>query len=127
MMFLLPYAIVAMTTALVLYSIGVWSERLAKHLKPWHLLFFWSGLLFDSAGTEMMHLIAGGQFVMTLHSMTGAIALVLMAAHAFWATVVLWRKDEKALHMFHHLSLVVWVLWLIPYGTGVVLNSGLIH
>ena len=127
MMFLLPYAIVAMTTALVLYSIGVWSERLARHLKPWHLIFFWSGLLFDSAGTEMMHLIAGGQFVMSLHSLTGAVALVLMAAHALWATVVLWRKEEKALRTFHHLSLVVWLLWLIPYGTGVILNSGLIH
>lgn len=125
MMFLLPFAIVAMTTALVLYSIGVWSERIAKRLKPWHLFFFWSGLLFDATGTEMMHQIAGGQFVMSLHSMTGAVALVLMALHTFWATIVMYRKRENELRNFHRLSLIVWLLWLIPYGTGVVLNSGL--
>lgn len=125
-MALLPFAIVAMTVALILYTIGVWSERLAKNLKPWHLIFFWGGLLFDSTGTEMMHQIAGGQFVMSLHSLTGAVALMLMAAHAIWAAIVVFRKREKELRSFHRLSLFVWILWLIPYGTGVVLNSGLI-
>lgn len=123
---LLPLAIVAMTTALVLYSIGVWSERLASRLKPWHLFFFWAGLVFDSTGTEMMHQIAGGQFVMSLHSMTGAIALLLMAVHTLWATIVMLRKRENELRNFHRLSLGVWILWLIPYGTGAVLNSGLL-
>ncbi|QBD81592.1 TIGR03987 family protein [Ktedonosporobacter rubrisoli] len=123
---LLPLAIVAMTTALVLYSIGVWSERLVKHLKPWHLFFFWGGLVFDGAGTEMMHLIAGGKFVMSLHSMTGAVALLLMAIHTLWASIVVWRKRPNELQSFHRLSLIVWTLWLIPYGTGAVLNSGLL-
>lgn len=122
---LLPFAIVAMTTALFLYSVGVWSERLSRRLKPWHLFFFWGGLLFDSTGTEMMHQLAGGQFVMSLHSMTGAVALLLMAAHTIWATIVLRRNRENELRNFHRLSLLVWILWLIPYGTGVVLNSGL--
>jgi uncharacterized repeat protein (TIGR03987 family) len=126
-MSLLPMAIIAMTVALILYTIGVWSEHLAKNLKPWHLFFFWGGLLFDASGTLMMHLLAGGQFVITVHSMTGAIALLLMALHAFWATIVMYRKNEKAMRSFHRLSLVVWVLWLIPYMTGVILNSGLIH
>lgn len=126
-MSLLPMAIVAMTVALILYTIGVWSERLARNLKSWHLFFFWGGLLFDATGTLMMHLLAGGQFVVSLHSMTGAVALLLMAAHACWATIVLWWGREKALRSFHRLSLVVWLLWLIPYITGIVLNSGLIH
>lgn len=125
-MSLLPFAIIAMTTALILYTIGVWSERLAKHLKPWHLLFFWGGLLFDSAGTEMMHLLAGGRFDLSLHSMTGAIALLVMAVHALWATIVLLRNRKQEVESFHRLSLVVWIFWLIPYGTGLVLNSGLL-
>lgn len=50
-----------------------------------------------------------------------------MAAHACWATIVLWSGREKELRSFHRLSLVVWLLWLIPYITGIVLNSGLIH
>lgn len=126
-MSLLPFAIIAMTVALILYTIGVWSERLAKHLKPWHLLFFWGGLLFDSAGTEMMHLLAGGRFDLSLHSMTGAVALLLMAAHALWATIVLLRNRKQEVENFHRLSLLVWIFWLIPYGTGVVLNSGLLR
>ncbi|GCE23891.1 HsmA family protein [Dictyobacter kobayashii] len=126
-MSLLPLAIIAMTVALILYTIGVWSERIAKYLKAWHLFFFWGGLLFDSAGTEMMHLLAGGQFDISLHSMTGAVALLLMGMHAIWATIVLRRNRKQEIENFHRLSLVVWILWLIPYGTGVVLNSGLLH
>lgn len=121
----MPLAIVAMTLALILYSIGVWSERLAHNLKPWHLIFFWTGLICDSTGTELMHLIAGGKFVMSLHSLTGAVALVLMAIHTFVATIVMVRNRKNELQSFHRLSLLVWVLWLLPYGTGLVLNSGL--
>ena len=65
--------------------------------------------------------------MVSLHSMIGAVALLLMAAHVCWATIVLWRSREKELRSFHRLSLVVWLLWLIPYITGIVLNSGLIH
>jgi uncharacterized repeat protein (TIGR03987 family) len=126
-MSLLPFAIVAMTVALTLYTIGVWSEHLARYLKPWHLLFFWGGLLFDAVGTEMMHLLAGGQFDLSLHSLTGTVALLLMAAHALWATIVLIRHRKQELENFHRLSLAVWIFWLIPYGTGVVLNSGLLR
>lgn len=126
-MSLLPLAIVAMTVALILYTIGVWSEHFTKYLKPWHLIFFWGGLLFDSIGTEMMQLLAGGQFEISLHSMTGVVALLLMAVHALWATVVLLRHRKQELENFHRLSLVVWIFWLIPYGTGVVLNSGLLR
>ncbi|HLZ58718.1 MAG TPA: HsmA family protein [Ktedonosporobacter sp.] len=126
-MALLPYAVVAMIAALILYSIGVWSERIARHLKLWHLFFFLGGLACDTVGTELMHRIAGGVFTLSLHSLTGLLALFLMAAHAIWALVVLIRKREKELRTFHYLSLVVWILWLIPFTTGAVLNSSLVH
>nr|WP_126630035.1 HsmA family protein [Dictyobacter alpinus] len=105
---------------------GPSGERLSRYLKSWHLLFFWSGLLFDATGTVMMHLLAGGRFDLSLHSLTGALALLLMAVHAIWATLVLWRHHKSELEQFHRLSLIVWIFWLIPYGTGVVLNSGLL-
>jgi uncharacterized repeat protein (TIGR03987 family) len=41
-----------------------------------------------------------------------------MVIHAIWATVVLLRKDEKAIVNFHKFSVVVWAIWLIPYLTG---------
>ena len=50
------------TLALLFYSLGVWSERIAKYLKPWHVVAFWIGFTFDVSGTYAMHLIAKGPF-----------------------------------------------------------------
>jgi len=109
-----PFATVIITLALVFYSIGVWSERIAGKLKGWHLIFFYLGLICDTLGTGMMLDYAGGM-TFDIHGITGAIAILLMLIHAIWATVVLVKKDEKAIYNFHKFSLVVWFLWLIPY------------
>ena len=109
-----PRASVIMATALVLYTIGVWSERFAGRLRGWHLVFFWAGLACDTVGTGMMFDYVGGmQF--DVHGISGVIAIVLMAVHAVWATVVLRRGDERWLTKFHRFSVVVWAIWLIPY------------
>ena len=105
---------IIITLALVFYSIGVWSERIAGKLKWWHLIFFWLGLICDTWGTGMMLDMAGG-LTFDLHGLTGLIAIVLMLVHAAWATVVLLRKDERWIHNFHRFSVFVWVIWLIPY------------
>ncbi len=108
---------ILISLALVFYSIGVWSERFAGKLKGWHLLFFWGGLAFDTAGTGMMFDMAV-QIGVNIHSITGILAIVLMLIHAVWATVVLLLKNEKAINNFHHFSLMVWIIWLVPYLTG---------
>ena len=109
-----PRASAIMATALVLYTIGVWSERFAGRLRPWHLAFFWGGLVCDTVGTAMMFDYVGGmQF--DVHGISGVIAIVLMAVHAIWATVVLVRKDEQWITRFHTFSVFVWAIWLIPY------------
>ncbi len=100
--------------ALVFYSIGVWSERLAGRLKPWHLVFFWLGLVCDTWGTGLMFAYAGG-VTFDIHGVTGTIAIVLMFIHAIWATVVLIRRDERWITRFHTLSVIVWVIWLVPF------------
>ena len=46
------------TLALVFYTIGVWAERIARYLKPWHVTAFWTGFAFDVAGTLAMHFLA---------------------------------------------------------------------
>ena len=107
------------TLALVFYSIGVWSERIAGRLKPWHLVFFWLGLVCDTVGTAMMMEMAGG-LTFGIHGVTGVAAILLMVVHAIWATVVLIRKDEVAIRNFHKFSVAVWVIWLIPYLSGAV-------
>jgi len=117
---MLTFAIISMTLALLLYTVGVWAEKIQGVLKGWHLLFFFGGLIFDTFGTERMGQIAGG-FSFNLHSLTGALALLLMFIHAFWALAVYLRKNQTALKTFHRFSLVVWVFWLIPYVLGLII------
>ena len=61
--------------------------------------------------------IAGG-FSSGVHGVTGIIAILLMLVHAVWASIVLVVKNEMAITNFHHFSVFVWVIWLIPYFTG---------
>jgi len=114
-------AMFLITLALVFYSIGVWSERIAGQLKWWHLIFFWTGLIFDTIGTAIMMEMAGG-IGFDIHSLTGVLAILLMIIHAIWATVVLMRKDERMIANFHKFSVVVWLIWLIPYFSGFVVS-----
>ena len=121
---ILNIAIVSMILALSLYTIGVWSERFAGRLKPWHLVCFWAGFVFDTAGTTLMGIMAGGMKV-DFHGLTGALAIALMLGHAIWASVVLFLRQEKVLVNFHKFSLVVWILWLIPFVSG--LAGAMLH
>jgi uncharacterized repeat protein (TIGR03987 family) len=107
--------------ALIFYSIGVWSERFAGRLKPWHLIFFWGGLAFDTVGTGIMMEMAEG-LTMDLHGLTGVVAILLMAVHAVWATIVLIERDEKMIISFHRFSVLVWTIWLIPFVSGMFIS-----
>ena len=106
--------------ALICYSIGVWSERFSARLKLWHLFFFWLGIIFDTWGTGLMFARAGG-LTYDIHGLTGMLAIVLMLIHAVWATVVLLRRDENLIARFHRFSVTVWVIWLIPYLSPMVI------
>jgi uncharacterized repeat protein (TIGR03987 family) len=116
-----PFTTIIITLALVFYSIGVWSERISGRLKPWHVVFFFLGLICDTWGTGLMFEFVGGM-MFDIHGITGLIAILLMGIHAIWATVVLVKKDEKAINNFHKFSLFVWFLWLIPYFSPMIIN-----
>ena len=45
-----------------------------------------------------------------------------MLLHATWATLVLLRRDERAILTFHRISVVVWAIWLVPFVTGIFLG-----
>ena len=114
---LLVISIVSMFSALTFYTIGVWSEKISGRLKVWHTVLFWTGLVFDTTGTTLMGQMAG-KFEFNLHGITGALAIILMLGHAVWAVVVLLSKKESVLQNFHKFSLFVWIMWLIPFITG---------
>lgn len=124
---MLVSSIILITLALLTYTTGIWAEKFAGHLRPWHAATFVLGLIFDASGTFAMTLIKKSGAVMaegqaaTLNavmSTTGALALILMALHATWAIAVLIRKRPQELQTFHRISLVVWAIWLVPYFAG---------
>ena len=115
-------AVVLITLALLFYSLGVWAERIAKYLRGWHVAAFWTGFFFDTTGTLAMDLLEPGVDWMSVHTITGQIALWLMLFHAIWATRVVRKGTEEQRTRFHTLSLMVWLIWLIPYFGGMYLG-----
>lgn len=116
-----PTAVIVINLALLFYSIGVWSERLQGRLKTWHTAFFWLGLVCDTWGTGMMFDFVGGMSY-DIHGVSGLLAIILMLIHAIWATLVLVRKNEKMIANFHKFSIAVWLIWLIPYFSPMVVG-----
>lgn len=130
--FILLQAILYISLAFILYTIGVWSEKIQGELQLWHVILFWLGLVNDTIGTYSMEMLIRGNsgnavqnlvtdlaLHMNFHSITGTIALILMLLHVVWATMVLIRKDAVMVKKFHQFSLFVWILWIIPFITGV--------
>lgn len=129
---MLATAIILITLALVFYSIGVWAEKIKGILKPWHVAIFWMGFLCDTIATSFMGMIARGEVTPTttqsainFHAITGLTAVLLMLFHAIWATVVILKNNEKMKLSFHKFSLFVWIIWLIPYLSGMI--NGMMH
>ena len=116
-------AFIVINLALVFYSIGVWSERIKGQLKIWHLFFFWAGIICDTWGTGLMFDMAGGM-TFDIHGISGLSAIILMLVHAIWATVVLVRNNEKMIAKFHKFSVIVWIIWLIPYFSPMIFHLG---
>ncbi len=119
---MLLYAIIAITSALVFYTIGVWSEKVSGTLKKWHLIMFWIGFVFDTTGTTLMGKLANDAFSLNFHSVTGLIAILLMLIHAVWATIVLSKNNAEQKSRFHKFSIFVWILWMIPFLSGMALG-----
>ncbi len=119
---MLPFAIISITTALVFYTIGVWSEKIQGQLKKWHFVMFCLGLIFDTLGTTLMSRLSDTGFQLNFHGITGLLAIILMFVHAIWAGYVLVKNNENAKSNFHRFSIIVWVIWLIPFISGAALG-----
>jgi uncharacterized repeat protein (TIGR03987 family) len=116
-------AILFITSACILYTLGVWAEKISRRLKIWHAIVFWLGFTCDTIGTGAMGKLAGSLIQFNFHGMTGLLAILLMLFHAIWATMVLVRKNEKQILRFHKFSFWVWIIWLIPMLTGMIFGS----
>jgi uncharacterized repeat protein (TIGR03987 family) len=120
---LLVLATTLITLALVSYSTGIWAERFLRYLKGWHVAAFWTGFMFDVSGTWAMARLSEDPYnLLDLHALTGQIALWLMFIHAIWATYVVRKGSENSRKQFHRYSLIVWLIWLIPYFGGMIMG-----
>ena len=120
---MLMIAITFIFAACMFYTLGVWSEKIQKRLKVWHVVVFWLGFICDTIGTGAMGKLAGSIIQFNFHGLTGLLAILLMLFHAVWATIVIKRKDETQIIQFHKFSIVVWIIWIIPMVTGMILGS----
>ena len=116
-------ALIFINLAMVLYTIGVWAERIQRRLRWWHTFLFWFGLLCDTIGTTAMSMINGSLIRFNFHGLTGLTAVMLMLFHASWATWVLLHNDEKRIRTFHRFSIFVWIIWMIPMIGGMILGA----
>lgn len=122
-------AAVAITAALVLYTLGVFGERRHGMLSGRHVALFWAGLACDTTGTLLMssYAKASGTGGLGVHAITGMLAIALMVVHAIWASVVFARGDERSRATFSRFSIVVWLVWLVPYVCGVLIGTPMTH
>jgi uncharacterized repeat protein (TIGR03987 family) len=119
---LLRFALSFIVLALVLYTVGVWGERLSGRLKLRHLIVMWAGLTADVVATALMARLSGG-FHLSLHSFAGVLGILLMALQTVWGTIALARRDEAAMTRFHKMGIYIWMIWLVAFVSGAILSS----
>lgn len=120
---ILIIAIIAITQALIFYSIGVIGEARRKNLMWSDIRWFGAGLLCDAVGTFLMNrMSATGDKLLapwagTLMAISGTLAILLMAIHIVFAVVVM-KRHESYRTKFHKWSVAIWVIWLVSYVVG---------
>ena len=113
----MPYFVILILVALVLYTIAIWSETIVKQLKPWIIIIFSIALICDIISTSKMYFLAGNQ-ELNLHSVAGYAALGIMLLHFIWVILAIIGFKNLAFY-FNRYSVYAWFFWLITFGTGV--------
>lgn len=112
-------AIIFIFSALILYTIAIWSEKLINcGLRAWMVKVFASAFICDLIGTCLMFCQASIKFQLNLHSLSGYAALMIMGLHLFWALMAL-KYHGQTERCFHYLSLFAWLVWLIAFISGI--------
>jgi len=53
----MPYFVILILVALVLYTIAIWSETIVKQLKPWIIIIFSIALICDIISTSKIFIV----------------------------------------------------------------------
>ncbi len=118
---LILLSVALITLALLLYSMAVWLNWRSKRLTFGYIAIFWCAVASDALATRFM-----GARVETirwdLHTISGYLALALMAGLTLWGTAALLQKRDDRLARFHWVAMPIWIVWVGSYITGVYLG-----
>ena len=126
----LIFTIVAMILALVFYTWSVINVKRTNSINKTHILLLWLGFIWNCIGIYLVSQIVQSNTATmdiataTLQSLTGMFAVFIMLFHCIWATWILIRNNEFQQKAFYIYSLIVWVVWLAPYGINIMLGMG---
>lgn len=109
------YAMILITAAFVLYTTAIWAEKIKHQLRHWMLLVFISGFMCDLVGTSLMALHMKS---ISIHSICGILALLIMLIHLLWAVDAL-ARGGRCQALFTKYSIYAWLVWLIAFVSGV--------
>lgn len=118
----------AITLALILYTLAIFASRHTGSLKAAHAILIWCGFIADAAGT--VALMAAEQALgdeTFARFAAGALACAIILFHGIWATLRLVRHPKEPAPSYQQLSTLVWLLWLIPYLTGLLIGIPAVH
>ena len=110
---------IIVTSALIFYSIGVFTERKRKAITKNVLLFLSLGLVFDISATACM-IIGSTNSPFTFHGFigyTGLLAMIIETSLAYRYNIKFGSKEtvSKGLHIY---TLFAYILWVAVYITG---------
>jgi uncharacterized repeat protein (TIGR03987 family) len=115
---MLNFGIVFISSAAVLYTISIFTEKIKKRLSKIIVGMFGTAFCCDLLGTSIMFYIAVKKFSLAPHSVCGYMALLIMATHFFWAIKAL-KKPEKYEHKFTKFSIYAWIIWVFAFCSGI--------
>jgi len=82
------------------------------------LIVFCFGFCSDLIGTSMMFFSAAEKFNFTVHSLSGYLALLIMALHLTWAFLAK-MNIGNAERNFTRFSIWAWGIWLLAFFSGI--------
>lgn len=114
-------SVISITSALVFYTIAVWSNWRTRLLTAAQIVLLWMGLAADALATRMMGLSVE-QTTWDFHTISGYAGLGLMTVLAIVGTWAKVTGREAVQKSFYRYAIPIWVLWAASYTTGVVIG-----
>lgn len=116
---MLAVSIILINLSLIIYTVVVWNEFKTKSISLWHVIIFGIGFIFDCLGTFMMYKLGGSKVSYGIHDILGFLAIFFMLLNLI-GSIIYWNR--KSIWKFYKFSAFVWIVWVISYITGMIVN-----